>query len=183
MAVVLDEQAVETAAEAENPGIAVHPAQAAYVIYMSGSSGQPKGCVVTHAMSAGCWSSAGTVRIHGEGCLGDVSFPVLRFLGVEIWGALLNGARLVIVPYEVSRSPEAFWELLRREQVTVLNQTPSAFRQLVSLEQKEPLAQLRLMIVLAGKRWTHRVWNVGWGSMESGLNWSTCMGSPRPRCM
>src|SRR6185369_16530968 len=48
----------------------------------------------------------------------------------ELWGALLYGGRLVIVPYLVSRTPEAFYELLQAEQVTVLNQTPSAFRQL-----------------------------------------------------
>src|SRR5262249_2411534 len=52
----------------------------------------------------------------------------------EIWGALLHGGRLVVVPYWVSRSPEAFLRLLAEEQVTVLNQTPSAFRQLVRAE-------------------------------------------------
>ena len=53
----------------------------------------------------------------------------------EIWGALTFGGRLVVVPYWVSRSPEAFLELLRGERVTVLNQTPSAFRQLIRAEE------------------------------------------------
>ena len=56
----------------------------------------------------------------------------------EIWGALLYGGRLVIVPYWVSRSPEAFLALIRDERVTVLNQTPSAFRQLVHAEGRRP---------------------------------------------
>ena len=147
VAVVLDEQAVETAAETVNPGIAVHPAQAAYVIYTSGSSGQPKGCVVTHAnVSRLLEATRERFAFTGKDVWAMFHSPSFDFSVWEIWGALLNGARLVIVPYEVSRSPEAFWELLRREQVTVLNQTPSAFRQLVSLEQKEPLAQLRLII-------------------------------------
>jgi acyl-coenzyme A synthetase/AMP-(fatty) acid ligase/acyl carrier protein len=52
----------------------------------------------------------------------------------ELWGALLHGGRLVVVPYLVSRSPERFLEVLAQERVTVLNQTPSAFRQLVQAD-------------------------------------------------
>ncbi|MBW3656994.1 MAG: AMP-binding protein, partial [Gemmatimonadetes bacterium] len=53
----------------------------------------------------------------------------------EIWGALLHGGRLVVVPFAVSRDPAAFRALLGREGVTVLNQTPSAFRQLVRADE------------------------------------------------
>ena len=53
----------------------------------------------------------------------------------EIWGALLYGGRLVVVPYLVTRSPESFYQLLCQENITVLNQTPSAFRQLIQVEE------------------------------------------------
>jgi non-ribosomal peptide synthetase component F len=52
-----------------------------------------------------------------------------------MWGALLYGGRLVIVPYLVTRSPELFYELLCQEKVTILNQTPTAFRQLIQAEE------------------------------------------------
>src|SRR5947209_7442390 len=55
----------------------------------------------------------------------------------EIWGALLHGGRLEVVPYWTSRTPEAFYELLRKKKVTVLNQTPSAFQQLSAVEERE----------------------------------------------
>src|SRR5690348_9717854 len=51
----------------------------------------------------------------------------------ELWGALLYGGRLVVVPYWTSRSPENFYGLLVANQVTILNQTPSAFRQLIEV--------------------------------------------------
>src|SRR5690606_2020428 len=55
----------------------------------------------------------------------------------ELWGALAHGGRLVIVPYETSREPAAFLRLLREQRVTVLNQTPSAFYQLIRAEEAE----------------------------------------------
>src|SRR5215218_6712128 len=68
----------------------------------------------------------------------------------EIWGALLHGGRLVVVPYGVSRAPDAFLELLGREGVTVLNQTPSAFRQLIPVACHSGAGDLRLRFVIFG---------------------------------
>src|SRR5215510_2830024 len=69
----------------------------------------------------------------------------------EVWGALLSGGKLVIVPYWVSRSPENFYALLGRERVTVLNQTPSAFRQLSRIDAAQDGAEpLSLRVVIFG---------------------------------
>ena len=67
----------------------------------------------------------------------------------ELWGPLAYGGRLVVVPYWVSREPEAFYELLKEEGVTVLNQTPSAFRQLMKVDEAVG-AELALRVVIFG---------------------------------
>jgi amino acid adenylation domain-containing protein/non-ribosomal peptide synthase protein (TIGR01720 family) len=120
-----------TEAEDETLASGAKPENLAYVIYTSGSTGKPKGCQITHANVVRLFDQtehwygfkATDVWTLFHSCAFDFSVW-------EIWGALLYGGRVVVVPYWVSRSPEAFAELLRRERVTVLNQTPSAFRQL-----------------------------------------------------
>ncbi|MFJ8082386.1 amino acid adenylation domain-containing protein [Streptomyces sp. NPDC096205] len=111
------------------------PADPAYVIYTSGSTGRPKGVVVEHRNFAALL--AGTREEFGFGG-GDVwtffhSFA-FDFSVWEIWGCLATGGRLVVVPEDVTRVPEEFRELLHAQRVTVLNQTPSAFVQLLSTE-------------------------------------------------
>ena len=68
----------------------------------------------------------------------------------EIWGALLHGGRLVVVPREAALAPVLFHELLVTEKVTVLNQTPSAFRQLIRAHEEEEAADGRGQLAL---RW------------------------------
>ncbi len=74
----------------------------------------------------------------------------------EIWGPLLYGGRLVVVPHTVSRSPKEFLQLLVKEKVTVLNQTPSAFYQLMQADREnEEIGQkLSLRYVVFWRRST-----------------------------
>jgi amino acid adenylation domain-containing protein len=128
-----DMEAGDARREPESPGVAGVDGPA-YVIYTSGSTGQPKGVVVSHANVVRLF--AATADDFGFGA-GDVwtffhSFA-FDFSVWEIWGALLHGGRLVVVPHGVSRSPEAFRALLAEQGVTVLSQVPSAFAQLSAI--------------------------------------------------
>lgn len=150
------------------------PAQLAYIIYTSGSTGTPKGVMVEHRnvlrlfQSTDAWFQFS----HDDVWTLFHSFA-FDFSVWEIWGALAHGGRLVIVPASVTRAPAEFYRLLCREGVTVLNQTPSAFRQLIAAqgdESEHQSLQHRLRTIIFGgealesamlKPWYERPINAG----------------------
>ena len=101
------------------------PDEIAYLIYTSGTTGVPKGVAITHhnvtqllgSLDAGLPHAGVWSQCH------PLAFDVSVW---EVFGALLRGGRLVVVPEEVVRSPEELHALLVAEQVSVVTQTPSA---------------------------------------------------------
>jgi amino acid adenylation domain-containing protein/non-ribosomal peptide synthase protein (TIGR01720 family) len=124
----------------------------AYVIYTSGSTGKPKGALITHGNVARLFDSTEAWFRFGERDVWTLFHSYAFDFSVwEIWGALLYGGRLVVVPWEVSRSPELFLDLLVRERVTVLNQTPSAFAQLAQAEAQRAVATALRLVIFGGE--------------------------------
>lgn len=130
------------------------PDNLAYVIFTSGSTGQPKGTLVTHHNVVRLFQFTNQwYHFNQEDVWTLFHSCAFDFSVWEIWGALIYGGRLVIVPYMTSRSPEAFYELLSEQKVTILNQTPSAFRQLVQTEEsaKSPKPLMLRYIIFGGE--------------------------------
>jgi amino acid adenylation domain-containing protein len=151
--VVLEEgvEAKWAAGAPECPGARVPAEALAYVIYTSGSTGRPKGVGVSHGNVLHLLAATEDLFEIGAGDVWTLFHSYAFDFSVwELWGALLYGGRLVVVPYWVSRSPEAFEQLLVHEGVTVLNQTPSAFRQWQASRQSSGRGDLALRWVIFG---------------------------------
>ncbi|MEB3358050.1 MAG: amino acid adenylation domain-containing protein [Synechococcales bacterium] len=134
-----------------NLSTALTPANLAYVIYTSGSTGTPKGVMVSHQNVVRLFKTTEPLyHFNHQDCWTLFHSYAFDFSVWELWGALGYGGRLVIVPYWVSRSSQEFYDLLIEQQVTVLNQTPSAFSQLIQVDASHPADALTLRYVIFG---------------------------------
>ncbi|MFD5746082.1 amino acid adenylation domain-containing protein [Streptomyces sp. NPDC127033] len=133
--------------EERRPARRPRPGDAAYTIFTSGSTGRPKGVVVTHANVVRLLTSTEEAfRFSADDVWTLFHSTAFDFSVWELWGALLYGGRLVVVGEDTARSPDEFLDLLVAEGVTVLNQTPSAFTQLVEADARRPSAGARLAL-------------------------------------
>jgi len=135
----------------DNPSPVVKPSHLAYIIYTSGSTGMPKGVMIPHCNVHRLFSATVEWYKFNEHDVWTLFHSYAFDFSVwEIWGALLYGGRLVVVPHFVTRSITDFYQLLLQEKVTILNQTPSAFYQLIvhleTLSSKEKIPSLRKVI-------------------------------------
>jgi amino acid adenylation domain-containing protein len=145
-----------------DPGLVMDGDWPAYVIFTSGSTGRPKGVVVTHGNVLRLFRATERWFDFGPSDVWTLFHSYAFDFSVwEIWGALLYGGRLVVVPYWVSRAPESVRDLLRRERVTVLSQTPSAFRQLLQALGGEEMPALR-WVVFGGEALEPRTLSPWW---------------------
>jgi amino acid adenylation domain-containing protein/thioester reductase-like protein len=130
-------------------GEAPRPARAedtAYIMFTSGSTGKPKGVAVPHRaivrLVVGTWY----VNIHPDDRMAQTSSLSFDASTFEIWGALLHGARLVILPEEARISPAAFRAAVRRERITVMFLTTALFHHLAAAA-PDAFAELSTLVV------------------------------------
>jgi amino acid adenylation domain-containing protein len=119
-----------------------------YVIYTSGSTGLPKGCLIQHNNVTRLFTQTQAWYQFNQNDVWTLFHSYAFDFSVwELWGALIYGGKLIVVPYWVSRSTADFYTLLQQQQVTVLNQTPSAFYQLSQIDnQHDDKLNLRYVI-------------------------------------
>jgi amino acid adenylation domain-containing protein len=129
----------------------VSPTNLAYIIYTSGTTGRPKGTMILHKNVVRLlfnnkfqfdFTSSDTWTLFH-------SFA-FDFSVWEMYGALLYGARLVVISRMIARDPREFLEVLTTQEVTVLNQTPAAFYNLSNMEMQRPGRTLKIRYVIFG---------------------------------
>ncbi|WP_244237973.1 non-ribosomal peptide synthase/polyketide synthase, partial [Corallococcus terminator] len=125
--------------------VAVDPEQLAYVLYTSGSTGTPKGVGITHQSIAHLVRETSSVRLTPDDCMVQAGTPSFDLATFEVWGALLNGARLVILPREVTLSPAELARTLREVGATTALFATALFHT-VAREVPDAFATMRVVL-------------------------------------
>lgn len=108
------------------------PESTAYIMYTSGSTGTPKGVEVPHRAVVRLVRNATYVEWSAREIFAQIANASFDAITFEVWGALLNGARLVIVPTEVVLSPEAFAAAIQEHGLTAMFLTVALFNLMVA---------------------------------------------------
>ncbi|WP_125780726.1 non-ribosomal peptide synthetase [Pseudoalteromonas rubra] len=158
-ALALDAYAVD------NPVVdSLTPDNLAYVIYTSGSTGKPKGVLQTHRNVGRLFDvTRPDFNFSEDDCWCVFHSFAFDFSVWEIWGALLFGGKLLMPTLEEVKDSQLFVALCQAEQLTILNQTPSAFKQLTEylVDAQQSLPSLR-HIVFGGEGLTPSHLNLWW---------------------
>lgn len=148
---ILNVDALRPDQKPQNPCVDVSPFDLAYVIYTSGTTGKPKGVRIEHRNVVSLFTNTDLDFSFGP----KDTWCLFHSLGFdfsvwELFGALLNGSRLVLTTLSVTKDPDLFSELINKESVTVLNQTPSAFYNLQRTLEKNSIKLKELRYVIFG---------------------------------
>ncbi|PJD91415.1 MAG: hypothetical protein CK424_07280 [Legionella sp.] len=111
----------------------IDPTQLAYVIYTSGTTGKPKGVMVNHRAIIRLVRNTNYIKIRKYDSIAQaasISFDAATF---EIWGALLNGCKLVVIPNATLLNTNKFYKILDKEKITILWLTSSLFNQFATI--------------------------------------------------
>nr|WP_150149854.1 non-ribosomal peptide synthase/polyketide synthase [Bacillus swezeyi] len=162
----IDDLTADEPADAKNPKPVNQPEDTAYIIYTSGTTGKPKGCMIEHRNVVRLLVNEKQQFDFNDRDVWTMFHSYCFDFSVwEMYGALLYGGKVVVVPKYTAKDSRAFLKLLRENMVTVLNQTPTAFSKLVNEECRHPEAQLHIRYVIFGgealnpsmlKPWRHK---------------------------
>jgi amino acid adenylation domain-containing protein len=134
-----------------NPARNNRPEDLMYVIYTSGTTGKPKGTLITHNNAVRLFKTDKFQFALGPEDVWTMFHSYCFDFSVwEMYGALLYGGRLVVVNRVIAQDPGAYLELLQKEKITILNQTPSAFYNLINEAQRKSYPDLALRYVIFG---------------------------------
>lgn len=134
-----------------NINTSISPEDLIYIIYTSGSTGKPKGAMLCHKNVVRLMKNDKYLFDFSENDVWTMFHSVAFDFSVwEMYGALLYGGKLILVADYIAKNPQLFLDLLRKEQVTILNQTPSYFYNLQDVEIAIDNAGLKLRYIIYG---------------------------------
>ncbi|MCU0286784.1 MAG: amino acid adenylation domain-containing protein [Acidobacteria bacterium] len=123
----------------------------AYIIYTSGSTGRPKGVLIEHRNVVSLlFNEKFQFDFNDRDIWTMFHSYCFDFSVWEMYGALLYGGKLVIINKITARDTLSYLKILKRERVTILNQTPSAFYNLLNIELNNPGIELKTRYVIFG---------------------------------
>ena len=127
------------------------PSDVCYIIYTSGTTGNPKGVMVEHKNVVRLLFNDQFQFDFKENDVWTMFHShCFDFSVWEIYGALLYGGKVIIIPKMISKDPSRYLQVLKEKEVTVVNQTPSAFYNLIQADQENDEANLKVRYVIFG---------------------------------